>query len=96
MDFPWLDILKNFGPLIAIVIFFIWRDWQRELKLTRRIEKLEDYQKKMLQNLVERTTAALVQSSECLKWMGHIVERLSNVCPKIYGQDCENNDSNQS
>jgi hypothetical protein len=96
MDFPWFEIIKNFGPLIAIVVFFIYRDWQRELKLTQRIEKLEDYQKKMLQNLVERTTTALVQSSECLKWMGHIVERLTSVCPKIYGQDCENNVSDQS
>jgi hypothetical protein len=96
MDFPWLEILKNFGPLASILVFFVYRDWQRELKLTKRLEKLEDYQKQMLQNLVERTTAALVQSSECLKWIGHIVERLTNICPKIYGQECDNNDSNQS
>lgn len=89
MDFPWLEILKNFGPLVSILAFFIYRDWQRELKLTRRIEKLEDYQKRMLQNLVEKTTTALIQSSECLKWMGSVVERLANVCPKMYGQDCE-------
>lgn len=95
-ELEFLKLLQAFGPSVAIIAFVLWKDYRREQRFMARIEKLEDYQKKMLQNLVERTTAALVQSSECLKWMGHVVERLSNVCPKIYGQDCENNDSNQS
>lgn len=90
MDFPWIEILKNFGPLVAIIVFFVYRDWQRELRLTNRVEKLEEYQKNMLQNLVDKSTMALVQSSECLKWIGHIIERLTNVCPKMFGQDCDN------
>lgn len=89
MDFPWIDILKNFGPLISILVFFIWRDWQREKRLTRRAERLDDYQKKILQNLVEKTTAALVQSSECLRAISHIIQHLARVCPRMAGQNCE-------
>jgi len=89
MDFPWIDILKNVGPLVAIIIFFVWRDWQRELRDSKRVEKLEEYQKETLKNLVEKTTISLTQSSECLKWIGHVVERLILVCPRMIGHDCE-------
>jgi hypothetical protein len=93
MDFPVIDVIKNFGPLVAIVVFFVWRDWQRELRLTRRVEKLEEYEKKILKDLVEKTTAALTQSSECLRWIGHILERLMRVCPKMIGQECDDQNS---
>jgi hypothetical protein len=88
-DFPWIEILKNVGPLVAIIIFFVWRDWQRELRLSQRVEKLEEYQREALKELVEKATMALVQSSECLKWIGHIVERLARVCPRMVGKDCD-------
>ncbi len=87
--FPWVEILKSFGPAVAVIVFFVWRDWQRELHLTSRIEVLEKYQKETLERLVEKSTVALTQSSECLKWIGRVIERLARVCPKMAGQDCE-------
>jgi len=89
MDFPWIDILKNVGPLVAIIIFFVWRDWQRELRDSKRVEKLEEYQKETLKNLVEKSTTALAQSSESLKWIGHIIEHLVRVCPRMLGHECD-------
>jgi hypothetical protein len=76
MDFPWVDLIKNVGPFAGIIVFFVWRDWRREEKLHDRVEKLETYQKETLENLVEKSTAALAQSSECIKWIGRVLEHL--------------------
>lgn len=92
MDLPWATILKEYGPLILVIVFFIYRDWQREIQLSRRIENLETYQKDVLKSLVEKTTVALVHSTECLKWIGRLIERLINSCPKMIGQDCNKPD----
>jgi hypothetical protein len=82
-------MVKQLGPLAAVVVFFIWRDWQRELQLSKRVESLEEYQRTILCDLVEKSTSALVQCSECLKWVGHIVDHLVRVCPVMVGKDCE-------
>lgn len=74
--FDWRHVLQELGPLMGVILFFIWRDWRREGRLSERIEKLEDYQKETLAHLVEKGTAALVQSSEVTKWVGRVVERL--------------------
>ncbi|MFA5345381.1 MAG: hypothetical protein WC315_03825 [Candidatus Omnitrophota bacterium] len=93
MSFPWVEILKDVGPFIGIIIFFVWRDWRREEKLYDRVEKLETYQKDILESLVEKSTMALTQSSECIKWIGRVLEHLSRVCPRIIGNDCEKPDT---
>jgi hypothetical protein len=81
------DLIANFGPLVGIVLFFIWRDWKREDALSTRVEKLEDYQRDTLVNLVERSTIALAQNAECLNWVAHVMERLCNRCPYIESSD---------
>lgn len=74
--FDWQSMLRELGPLMGVILFFIWRDWKREARLSERIEKLEDYQKETLVHLVEKGTSALVQSSEIIRWVGRVVERL--------------------
>ena len=32
------DLLKSFGPTVAAIGFFIWRDWKREQFLTTFIQ----------------------------------------------------------
>lgn len=81
------ELLANFGPLVGIVLFFIWRDWKREDALSTRVEKLEDYQRDTLFSLVERSTTALAQNAECLSWVAHVMERLCNRCPYIEASD---------
>jgi len=81
--FDWRTILQEAGPALSIVIFFIWRDWRRETRLSTRVEKLEDYQRETLTQLVEKGTTAMVQSSEVLKWVGNILERVPTECPYI-------------
>jgi len=89
MEFPWMDLLKNFGPMVGLIVFFIWRDWQRETMLNTRIENLEKYQREVLESLVTKATTALTQTSDGLKWIGHVVDRLSRVCPRMVGQECD-------
>jgi hypothetical protein len=79
----WTELIANFGPLVGIVLFFIWRDWRREDALTKRVEKLEDYQRDTLVNLVERSTTALAQNAECLSWVARVMERLCSRCPFV-------------
>lgn len=79
--FNWQAMLRELGPVMAVIFFFIWRDWRREASLSDRIEKLEDYQKATLVQLVEKGTAALVQSSEVIKWISRVMERATTKCP---------------
>ena len=68
-------LLRDFGPIIGVILFFIWRDWKREDKLQERVTRLETYQQETLVQLVKDTTAALIQNSEFLKWSGRILEK---------------------
>lgn len=77
------DLAAKFGPLIGIVLFFIWRDWKREDILTTRVGNLEDYQRDTLVSLVERSTTALAQNAECLKWVCRVMERFCGQCPLV-------------
>lgn len=91
--FPWVEIIKIVGPSVAIIVFFVWRDWQREIHLTTRVETLEKYQKETLEKLVEKSTVALTQSTDCLKWIGRLIERLARFCPKMLNAECEKPES---
>ena len=71
------QLLRDFGPIIGVILFFIWRDWKREDVLQERVTRLETYQQDTLIKLVKDTTAALIQNSEFLKWSGRIIEK----CP---------------
>ena len=71
------DLLRDFGPIIGVILFFIWRDWKREDKLQERVTRLETYQQDTLVQLVQDTSAALAQNSEFLKWSGRILEKLN-------------------
>ena len=77
------QLAANFGPLVGIVLFFIWRDWRREDALSARVEKLEDYQRDTLVSLVDRSTTALSQNAECLSWVARVMERLCSRCPFV-------------
>jgi hypothetical protein len=81
--FDWASMLRELGPLMGVILFFIWRDWKREARLSERVEKLEDYQKDTLVHLVEKGTTVLVQNSEVMKWVGRVVENLCDRCPNI-------------
>jgi hypothetical protein len=83
MYFDWISMIRELGPLVSAILFFIWRDWKREQRLSKRIEKLDDYHKETLVHLVEKGTTILVQNSEIMKWVGRVIEHLCNRYPYI-------------
>lgn len=75
-------LLREFGPVVGVILFFVWRDWKREDRLSSRIESLETYQRETLVDLLKKTTIALTHNAECLKWIGRIIDRVCGKCPK--------------
>jgi hypothetical protein len=62
-----VDIVRQYGPfcgcLVLAVIFFIWRDWKREDKLTKRIAVLEDETRNVLLPLVKDCTSVISRNT---------------------------------
>jgi hypothetical protein len=72
MDY--IDLFKEFGPLIGIVLFFIWRDWKREDKLVERVEKLEEYQQETLAALVKENITVIAANTQQMKWVSTLIQ----------------------
>ena len=74
-----LELLRQFGPLAGLCLFFIYRDWQREDRLTTRIEKLEDEQRNIIMPLVEKSTNVIARNSEVMERLDVALEGLRSV-----------------
>lgn len=70
------EFLKEFGPLAGAVLFFIWKDWRREDRLSTRIEKLEDEQREVILPLVERTTNVIVENTAVMRRLEDTLEHI--------------------
>lgn len=55
----WVELIKDVGPYLGIMFFFIWRDYRREEHLIKQNNSLNEFIRKELIDLVERTTKAL-------------------------------------
>jgi hypothetical protein len=62
-----IALVKQFGPMLVAVVFFIWRDWKREDRLMKRIDKLEDEQREVIMPLVTQCTAVISKNSEVME-----------------------------
>ena len=73
-----LELIKQFGPLAGVVLFFIWRDWKREDRLTTRVEKLEDEQRHVILPLVEKSTEVIARNTEVMERLEGAIARVTN------------------
>ena len=71
-----MDLAKDFGPLVGIVLFFIWRDWRREENLVERVKTLETFNTEVLTEMVKNnatiiatSTAVIAANTEQLRLM---------------------------
>lgn len=55
----WIQLIKEVGPFLGIMFFFIWRDYRREESLVKQLNSLNEFIRKELVDLVERTIKAL-------------------------------------
>lgn len=62
-----IALIKQFGPMLVAVVFFIWRDWKREDRLMKRIDKLEDEQRDVLLPLVTNCTRVISENTSVMQ-----------------------------
>jgi hypothetical protein len=66
-----IALVKQFGPMLVAVVFFIWRDWKREDRLMKRIDKLEDEQREIVMPLVTKCTEVIAKNTEVMDSVKH-------------------------
>ena len=62
-----IAVLKEAGPLAALIGFFVWRDYKREQALGQVIRELQDFQRNTLLVLLERTTEAITACTKAME-----------------------------
>ena len=55
----WIQLVKEVGPFLGIMFFFIWRDYRREESLVKQVNNLNEFIRKELVDLIEKTVRAL-------------------------------------
>ena len=68
-----MELAQNFGPLVGIVLFFIWRDWRREEGLVNRVKTLEEFNNTVLVELVKENAAVIATNTEQLRLMNTLM-----------------------
>ena len=66
---------KSFGPAAAMVGFFIWRDWKREDRMSKRMDANEDFIKTSLTGIIGQTTAAINNQTASNRELANILNR---------------------
>jgi len=72
----WVQIFQSFGPLLGLLLFFIWRDWRREDQMSQTITELRNYQIDTLSSLVTKTNEVLAQNTQQLKFTNELFEQV--------------------
>ena len=62
-----IPIVKQYGPLILVVAYLLWQGWQRELRMSARIESLENDYRDVLFPMVERCTDVIAQNTSMME-----------------------------
>lgn len=58
-----LQVVKQYGPLVLVLAFLLAQGWMRECRLSNRIEKLEDEQRKVLLPLVKKCVKVITRNT---------------------------------
>ncbi len=72
-------IIKNLGPLIGVIVFFIWRDARREDKLLNRVKELEEEQREVILPLVRDCSAVVAKNTLVMERNTAVMERLEDI-----------------
>ncbi len=76
--FDVVGVLREFGPLVVLVLWFAWRDGDREKRMANRIAELETFQREFLADRLKvsietqnRVSAALEKLTEVIQGCKH-------------------------
>ena len=56
-----LEMLREFGPAVAAIAFFIWRDWKREERTMQMNSELNIFIRTELNQTLRENTAAIMR-----------------------------------
>jgi hypothetical protein len=70
-----LDLIKQFGPFFLAVVFFLWRDWKREDRLSNRLDELENEQREVLLPLVTDCSAVIARNTAVMERIERTLDR---------------------
>lgn len=79
-----LHVLREFGPLIGVVVFFIWRDWKRESSLSDRIVALEEQQRDVLLQTIKETTSVVERNTVVMEQNTRVMEQNVAALSRLY------------
>ena len=70
-----IELIKQFGPFFLAVVFFLWRDWRREDRLSNRLDELENEQRAVLLPLVTDCSAVIARNTAVMERIERTLDR---------------------
>lgn len=70
-----IAIIKQFGPFFLAVVFFLWRDWKREDRLSNRLDQLEDEQRQVILPLVADCSRVIAKNTAVMERIERSLDR---------------------
>lgn len=67
MDEIWLNVLTNAGPMVALVMFFVWSDAKRDARNASERRELELYVRTKLDGLIQENQLLIRQLGSMIK-----------------------------
>jgi hypothetical protein len=69
-----LQVVKQYGPLVLVLAFLLAQGWMRECRLSDRINKLEDEQRKVLLPLVKKCSIVITKNTIIMRRLERIID----------------------
>lgn len=73
-SFDVVGVLREFGPLVVLVLWFAWRDGDREKRMANRIAELETFQREFLAERLKVSIETQDQVSAALEKLTEVIE----------------------
>jgi hypothetical protein len=67
MEIVFIDMVKELGLMVALVVFFTWQGWKRETRLNNRLSALEDDYTSTLKELVSSCTKVISENTAVMR-----------------------------
>ena len=79
MDVSLLELLREFGILLTLVVFFTWQGWKREQRLSDRIAALEEDYTAALKDLVVSCSKVIAGNTTTMQRLEKQLDRLEQL-----------------
>ncbi len=70
-----IGLIRQFGPFFLAVVFFLWRDWKREDRLSNRLDQLEDEQREVILPLVKDCSIIIAKNTAVMERIERYLDR---------------------